>query len=70
MFKNLRDEVIFIICLIVLFVIGGMGIFLFDKYSCSQVSRVMNVDNYFSISTGCMVNYKGQWIPLKQVREF
>lgn len=51
--------------LCVLMVWGGVE---WDRYSCKQRWDTAGYQTTYSMSTGCMVNYKGQWMPEGTIR--
>ena len=56
---------LFISCLL-LFFVGG-AYYEFSGSSCRDKSKMMTIESYYSMSTGCMIKVQGQYLPWSEV---
>jgi hypothetical protein len=47
----------------ILVALGGWG----NEVGCRNKAELMGVPYSYSISTDCMVNWHGQWLPLRSI---
>lgn len=47
---------------------AGVGGYALASWSCSSRAETMGIKHTFGLAQGCMVEWKGQWVPLSAVR--
>lgn len=47
------------------FVVLNGSAYMIDSPACEQYHKLSKNEVYWSIGTGCLVNYRGEWVDLK-----
>ena len=64
-----KETIMAIITIILLIVLPLTGGYFIKKTACNQKS--VSFDNHsYGLFQGCMVEHKGRWIPLENIRGF
>ena len=65
----MKDIILAIFTIVIILSIIFTGVYWFKSNRC-EVQAVSFQDSNFTVFGGCMVNHKGKWLPLDNIRGF